>query len=383
MNSRLFPRLALVLSFAGIFVSGVLAIAHVIGKEVPCGMSGGCHTVAEHWSSKMVMGIDNAYLGLAAYVLVAILAALRLFAPTVGGGKVLLLAYIVTLVGTIFSGYLTYLEAFVINAYCMWCLASAAIITLLMFVHAAEFQRKATNEPDTTPAGRFDFILMVSCVLLSVLVTGGTASILGAPMQPTIAPISKEKYDQFPLVPPGTNVFGKVDAPITIVEFADLQCPMCRAEFPKVKDLVSRSNGKMRLIFRHFPLEGQEHNMAYPAAGLAEFAGTKGRFYEFIEAFYSADPESLHTPDGILKVAKDVGLDLDEAKKAILDEKSKAFQRVSQDVQAAAAYGLKYTPTFFIYTKENEAKPDVAMAKDLEEYLGTGRYKKVLGNDAP
>ena len=98
------------------------------------------------------------------------------------------------------------------------------------------------------------------------------------------------------------------NAPITIVEFADLQCPSCRAGYPKVKEIVSRANGKIRMIFRHFPLSGPEHNMALPAAAIAEYAATKDKFYDFVSAIYAAEPEKLiEQLRGTLMVKSDHG----------------------------------------------------------------------------
>ncbi len=383
MNARLLTRIALILSYGGIFVSGVLAIAHIIGREVPCGASGGCSAVAADASSRLLLGIDNAYLGLAAYVILSVLAALRLTSPDSFKAN-LGIAYAISAIGTLFSGYLTYLEIFQIHAICIWCVASAIIITLLLFVQAAEFQKRSTElTPDPAPSrGRLDFGLLLGGMLVTALAMGGTAMSLGQRVKITKAPIQPGKFHQFPLVPQNANIEGRVDAPITIVEFADLQCPVCRSSFPKVLDIMSHSNGKIRVVFRHFPIE-QEHPLALPAAAIAEYAGTKGRFFEFVKALYAKELEDIKGPEDLLKVAESVGLDTNDAQKQVTDDKSEAFKRVSRDVQAAGVYGLLATPTFFIFTTGNEDKPDVVLSSEIEDLLKTPPYARVLSNAGP
>jgi protein-disulfide isomerase len=378
MNSRLLTRCALLLSLLGIFVSGVLALAHIAGTDVPCGLSSGCQTVAKDASAHM-LGPDNAFLGIAAYLVLAILASMRLLGSTIAPRLNLLGAYLIAAVGTIFSGYLTYLEVFQIHAICVWCVSSAIIITLLLFTHAAEFQVRALETPagpeaKPTKASLTEFGFIVAGFLVA---TGATFAVPSAAPPIRLAPIDVSVYKQFPLVPEGANIYGNPDAPVTIVEFADLQCPTCRAGYPKLKDIIARGNGKIRLVFRHFPLSGPEHDMALPAAAIAEYAATKNKFFDFVGGMYSADPDSLHKAEGILKVAQSVGLDTKEAQAAISDTNSEAFNRILNDVNAGSAYGLQYTPTFFVFLP-GQAKPDLMLSADLEKTLGEPRYAKVI-----
>lgn len=378
MTARLLTRIALLLSYAGLFVSGILSIAELKSADVPCGVSGGCHTVAMDPSSHLLFGLSNAYLGLGAYLVFAILASMRLLNP--GAPRfILLFAYIASVAGTAFSGYLTYLELFQIHAICVWCVSSAIIVTLLLFVHAAEFQITA-DQPAQPASGRFDFGAVVALPLIAFLAIAGLGAGLTRGPSAIKAPITQGTFERYPLVPGGAQIYGRHDAPVTIVEFADLQCPVCRHDFPKLKDIVSQSNGKIRLVFRHFPLPGQEHNMALPAAALAEYAATKGKFFEFVGAFYTENEDNETTPLGILNVAKSVGLDVADAQQAIVDEKSVAFRRVQEDSAASAQYGLISTPTFFVFGPGQELHPDVTLFSGLEDLLKTPKYQQAMGN---
>lgn len=120
MNKR---YLLLIISAAGLLISGYLLFAYVSPVPLVCDSTGGCHTVqASKWSS--FFGIPTPLYGVAFYATLAILVALR---------KDQLVRYI-TVIGFIVSAYLSYLEAFVIEAWCLWCVGSAVIATLAMIV---------------------------------------------------------------------------------------------------------------------------------------------------------------------------------------------------------------------------------------------------------
>ena len=72
------------------------------------------------------------------------------------------------------------------------------------------------------------------------------------------------------------HVYGRADAPITVLEFGDLECPYCRAAAPALRELVDTSGGRVRLVWRHFPLF-EVHPYALSAALAAEAAGVAGQ----------------------------------------------------------------------------------------------------------
>jgi uncharacterized membrane protein len=109
------------LAIVGLLISAYLTWVHYTGVVPVCvGRSGGCETVQTS-SYATIFGVPVAVLGLVGY-------AGLLFSALLRGEAGVYLAFLVALVGTLFSAYLTYLELFVIHALCQWCLASAAIM---------------------------------------------------------------------------------------------------------------------------------------------------------------------------------------------------------------------------------------------------------------
>ena len=85
----------------------------------------------------------------------------------------------------------------------------------------------------------------------------------------------------FELTVPVTDAdhsIGPADAPVTVVEYGDLECPNCKQAAPAVKLLLRRFTGRIRFVYRHFPLE-EVHPHAISAAEAAECAGAQGRFW--------------------------------------------------------------------------------------------------------
>ena len=84
---------------------------------------------------------------------------------------------------------------------------------------------------------------------------------------------------------PGYRTLGPADAKVTIVEFSDFECPACRVAEPPMRAILKLYEGKVRLVFKHFPLE-RMHRFARPAAIASECAGRQGKFWEFHHDLY-------------------------------------------------------------------------------------------------
>lgn len=136
---------------------------------------------------------------------------------------------------------------------------------------------------------------------------------------------------------------GPDDAPVTLVEYGDYQCPDCGAAYPVVKQLQQRFGAGLRFIFRNFPLT-QKHPLAKPAAHAAEFAGARGRFWPMHDAIYENQPRlSLET---LLELACMEGIE-PEALRHVLDAGSYEV-RVREDFLGGVRSGVSGTPTFFV-----------------------------------
>src|ERR1700679_1220135 len=117
-----------------------------------------------------------------------------------------------------------------------------------------------------------------------------------------------------PTVSARDHVQGAADAPLTLVEFGDYQCPYCGAAYPVVKKLQKTLGKKLRFIFRNFPLT-QAHPYALVAAEAAEAAALQGKFWEMHDLIY--ENQSELEPDILLQWAQKLRLDLPEFGRAI------------------------------------------------------------------
>ncbi len=145
---------------------------------------------------------------------------------------------------------------------------------------------------------------------------------------------------------------GLADAPLTLVEYGDYQCPYCGAAYPVVKRLQKTLGKKMQFVFRNFPLT-QMHVYALIAAETAEAAALQGKFWEMHDLLFEQQP--LLEPDIISLWAKKIGLDL---KKFRNDTKQGVVaQRLQEDRQSGIRSGVNGTPTFFINGTRYDGSP--------------------------
>ncbi|BDG04073.1 thioredoxin domain-containing protein [Anaeromyxobacter oryzae] len=135
---------------------------------------------------------------------------------------------------------------------------------------------------------------------------------------------------------------GAADAPVTIVEFSDYQCPYCVRAEPTVKEVVAAYPGKIRLVYRDYPLPG--HSLAPKAAEAAHCAGDQGKYWEMHDRLFAAQGK-LDVAD-LKGYAKDVGLDPAKFDKC-LDSGEKASE-VAFHKKAGEEAGVNGTPAFFI-----------------------------------
>ena len=166
-----------------------------------------------------------------------------------------------------------------------------------------------------------------------------------------------EVYTQLPVVDPeeaigpAPHVKGAPNAPLTIVEFSDFECPACRQAFGDLRELV-RSRPDVRLVFRHFPLDSQcnaqmQHQLhaeACKAAAAAECAGKLGRFWEYHDLLF--ENQKALDRESLFRYAREVGLDI-PAFRACLDDPA-TMDRITADVATGAKLGIESTPTIFI-----------------------------------
>ena len=135
---------------------------------------------------------------------------------------------------------------------------------------------------------------------------------------------------------------GDPGASVTIVEFADFECPYCQAAQPLLKRILDRWRGRVRLVFRHFPLE--RHASALPAARAAACADRQGRFWAVHDRIFAAKPP---LGDAILRAAaSDSGLNTADFEACMKGEES--LERVRKDILVGRTVGVSGTPAFYV-----------------------------------
>jgi len=144
-------------------------------------------------------------------------------------------------------------------------------------------------------------------------------------------------------VGPRDHAEGPENAPITLVEYGDYECPYCGRAFPIVKAVQKHLGNKLRFVFRNFPLS-EVHPHAEGAALAAEAAGVLGKFWGMHDALF-ANQRSLG-PKDLVSYAEHLGLDGDAFSKQL--ESQVLAERVREDFMSGVRSGVNGTPTFFI-----------------------------------
>jgi protein-disulfide isomerase len=143
------------------------------------------------------------------------------------------------------------------------------------------------------------------------------------------------------------HVRGNPEAPVTLEEFGDFQCPPCGQFAGFAEELLKEYDSRLRVVFRNFPLPAHEH--AREAALAAEAAGFQGKFWEMHDTLYreqSTWSKAPNTRELFESYAGTLGLDMDQFKKDM--DSDKARERVDSDHALGDSLGIKVTPTLFI-----------------------------------
>lgn len=149
------------------------------------------------------------------------------------------------------------------------------------------------------------------------------------------------------------HALGPSDAPVTLVEYGDFQCPHCRAAHFYLKNVLATMGDDLRFVFRHMPL-AQIHPMAQPAAEAAEAAGAQGKFWPMHDLIY--ENQDLLSPALLARLGQRLGLDM---QRFIDDVQSRRFlPKVKEDFMSAVRSGAAGTPSFFINGEPYEGSYD-------------------------
>ncbi len=155
--------------------------------------------------------------------------------------------------------------------------------------------------------------------------------------------------------PERDHIRGAADAPVTLVEYGDFECPYCGQAESAIRELLADWGDELRYIFRHLPLS-DVHPWAQLAAEAAEAAGAQGTFWEMYDLLLAHQGEL--TPRHLHGYALQLGLDVERFAEELRRHTHAA--RVSEDVASADSSGVSGTPSFFINGRRHAGVYDVA-----------------------
>lgn len=147
------------------------------------------------------------------------------------------------------------------------------------------------------------------------------------------------------------HIQGLENAPVTLVEYGDYQCPYCGLAYPIVKAVQERMGNRMRFVFRNFPLT-EMHAHAFAAAQLAEAAGAAGKFWDMHDMLYEHQ-QALEAVN-LRLYAQKLGLDPD----GITAMAARADEKIRADFMGGVRSGVNGTPGFFINGQRHDGPWD-------------------------
>ncbi len=170
----------------------------------------------------------------------------------------------------------------------------------------------------------------------------------------------------------GSPSKGPPDAPVVIVEWADFECPACRAAGPEIEEAMAKHPEKVRIVFKNFPLD--IHQNAEKAARAAMAADLQGKFWPMHAALFSTAPP-LSKPT-IMQLAKNLELDMKKFEDDWASEK--VADAVARDRKQGEAVKLRATPTIYVNGREFNYSED--LSGELDEWI---RLELQLKGDQP
>jgi Na+/H+ antiporter NhaA len=160
-----------------------------------------------------------------------------------------------------------------------------------------------------------------------------------------------------PVDPDRDHIRGDPQAPLTLVEYGDYECPFCSRATGAIDEVFGHFGTRLRYVWRHLPLE-RVHPRAFDAARAAEAAGLQGKYFEMGKMLF-AHQDALEWSD-IYRYANELGLDLERFDQDVRVHPTKVLHRVQDDAQDAELMDLNSTPTFFVNGKRHKGPWDSA-----------------------
>jgi Na+/H+ antiporter NhaA len=160
-----------------------------------------------------------------------------------------------------------------------------------------------------------------------------------------------------PVDPDRDHIRGDPNAPLTLVEYGDFECPFCSRATGAIDEVRAHFGDELRYVWRHLPLE-RVHPRAFDAARAAEAAALQGKFFEMGRQLFGHQ-DDLEWSD-IYRYAVTIGCDIEQFDQDVRVHSAKVLHHVQDDAQDAELMDLNSTPTFFVNGKRHKGPWDSA-----------------------
>ncbi len=179
-----------------------------------------------------------------------------------------------------------------------------------------------------------------------ILSDGQVAQVQGSPFKPETPPppAGQPSVVQTFEITRDNHIRGDFNAPVTLVEFSDFECPYCARHYPTLEKILNDYPDKVRLVYKHFPLPF--HANSQKAAESSECADEQGKFWEYHDKLFENLAGNGYSLSNFKQWAKDLGLDSGKFN-ACLDS-GKYAQKVKADLSEGQQKGVQGTPATFV-----------------------------------
>lgn len=321
-------------------------------------------------------GIPNAAFGMALYGLLIFLILTGILYNTLYLWLQTTFAFILVSLALLSSVYLAFISVFVIKTLCILCVADYCV-NLVLFIllkkslntgiisSIKESYRITRELLQSRENGNLAYLFHTKLTgLLIIIACLAAPSIKKAHLLDENMALMYQKYieyyeNQNPVSIDIQNspVWGNKQAKVTLVEFADYECPACRASFIPIKMVLPQYRDTIQFVFKHFPLS--YHEKAYPASHASLCAQEQGKFWEYHAKLFQGEL-SLHEFENY---AHQLNLNMDNFKTCMASNKFKST--IEKDIAQGSTIGVQGTPTLYLNGKQIKGKITVQFLNQL------------------
>ncbi len=188
---------------------------------------------------------------------------------------------------------------------------------------------------------------------------------LGGMMAPPPAPPSEDFNKAYTIDIGSSPVNGKKNAPVTIVDFADFQCPFCARFYPPLNEVLKAYPDKVNIVIKNFPLSF--HPNARPAAKLAFAANEQGKYFEMADLLMQNGADVSEAK--VKEYAKKINLNYNKLMGDVKAKDADYEKRIVEDSSLAQQVDVQGTPTFFINGKKTNARDFAGYKAEIDKIL--------------